>query len=73
MTEESQERKALPCPFCNGELSISKHFKEEMWSAIHRCKFIGPISFDWHDKVEQILNKWNTRNGQKALREKHDG
>ena len=51
----------LPCPFCGGELQINKHFKYEMWSAIHRCKIIGPIVFDFNDDLDYIIRNWNTR------------
>ena len=49
-----------PCPFCGGSAQLNKHFKEEMWSLIHRCEVMGPIMIDWTDR-ERAVTRWNTR------------
>lgn len=50
----------LPCPFCGRTPELNKHFREEMWTMIHRCKVIGPITFDWSSE-QRIAAQWNTR------------
>ena len=50
----------LPCPFCGGELVITKHFKMDVYSAVHRCKIVGSMSFDFQDRA-RIVSSWNTR------------
>ena len=51
----------LPCPFCGGEPTLTEHHLEKgLWNMIHRCKVIGPISWDWSDK-ERHVTRWNTR------------
>jgi hypothetical protein len=59
------EKKLLPCPFCGELPEISKHFKEEMYRLIHRCKVIGPIVLDWADKGYHE-HRWNRRTLTKA-------
>jgi hypothetical protein len=49
-----------PCPFCGERPEVTKHFKEDMYRLIHRCKVLGPVSFDWSDK-EPTHDRWNTR------------
>jgi len=49
-----------PCPFCGGLPKISKHYKEEMYTLLHRCQIAGIISFDWGNK-ERHEKAWNTR------------
>jgi hypothetical protein len=51
----------LPCPFCGETPTISKHFKEDLWSMIHRCEVIGPITIGWSGSMEYIIETWNTR------------
>ena len=56
------EMKLKPCPFC-GTLEIepmTKHFKLDAWSFVHRCPVIGVISFDFGERDRRI-NQWNTR------------
>lgn len=56
----------LPCPFC-GELPvITKHFKHEMYSFMHRCPVIGPISKDFRETAQGHVDMWNTRAEQPA-------
>lgn len=50
----------LPCPFCGKVLVITKHFKIDAYSLLHRCKVVGPIHFEWSDK-EFHVHRWNTR------------
>lgn len=51
----------LPCPFC-GELPvISKHFREEMYSFMHRCPVVGTISRDFRERAQDHADMWNTR------------
>lgn len=53
----------LACPFCGETPAITKHFKEQMWSLIHRCPVIGAITIDWHDSQREVVGQWNTRAG----------
>lgn len=53
--------KLLPCPFCGGDLEVTKHFKEEIWHGIHRCPVAGPLVFDWRESVQTIADEWNRR------------
>jgi len=50
-----------PCPFCGGDAEITKHFREEMWSLIHRCKVMGPMKLEWSESENSIIERWNTR------------
>ncbi len=54
------DAKLKPCPFCGGTAELNKHFKHDLWSLIHRCRLVGPISMEWGDKASHISN-WNTR------------
>jgi hypothetical protein len=58
---KEKSMKPLPCPFCGEQPLISKHYKEEMWNLIHRCKIVGPIAIDWKEAVETLLDRWNMR------------
>jgi len=49
-----------PCPFCGEIPKLSKHYKEERWQMIHRCKVMGPIVIDWNYE-DKIIEQWNTR------------
>ena len=49
------------CPWCEQRPIITKHYKEEMWNLIHRCKIIGTISFDWCGSLERLIMPWNER------------
>lgn len=49
------------CPFCKEVPEITKHFKEEMWSLVHRCRVVGPILFDWSADPQRHVARWNTR------------
>lgn len=53
--------KILPCPFCGGIPEITKHFKEEMWSLLHRCKIMGAIKLEWRENEDVLIQKWNIR------------
>ena len=55
------DKELKSCPFCGGEEAhITKHFKEDMYNLIHRCKIIGCIKLDWSDK-KTLIKAWNTR------------
>lgn len=55
----------LPCDFC-GELPvITKHHKEEIYGLTHRCKVLGPISWEFSER-DYIVKKWNTRTPNKS-------
>lgn len=49
-----------PCPFCGGELVITKHFKHDLYNAVHRCTAIPSVVFDLMER-ESIVKCWNTR------------
>lgn len=60
------KNKALKsCPFCGGEASITKHFREEMYNLIHRCPNMGAMSIDWRVTKDELIRIWNTRAGEK--------
>ena len=50
----------LPCPFCGGRAEIAKHFREDMWNLIHRCKVMDPMTMGWSDR-ETLVKRWNAR------------
>jgi hypothetical protein len=49
-----------PCPFCGEVPEVTKHFREDMWRLIHRCKAVGCIVVDWASQ-EWIEECWNQR------------
>lgn len=50
----------LLCPWCAEKPELNKHFREEVWSLLHRCKIMGPIKLEWGDRDDHIA-RWNTR------------
>jgi uncharacterized Zn finger protein len=50
-----------PCPFCGGEATLTKHFKDESWSLMHRCPKVGTIHLDFSSMKERHISAWNTR------------
>ena len=51
------------CPFCGERPKIDKHFRENLYCLVHRCKVLGcAISMDWNEK-NYLIEKWNTRHG----------
>jgi hypothetical protein len=50
----------LPCPFCGGHPTLTKHHREDMWGLIHRCEVVGAVSFDW-GAAERHAARWNRR------------
>ncbi|MEE4662754.1 hypothetical protein V2L09_02325 [Pseudomonas alliivorans] len=51
----------LPCPFCGQVPIITKHHREEMYSFMHRCEVLGPISRDFREDPAGHVRMWNTR------------
>lgn len=50
-----------PCPWCGEQPEVTKHFREEAWSLVHRCPVLAtPITFDWTTQ-ESIESRWNRR------------
>jgi hypothetical protein len=49
-----------PCPFCGGIPEIHKHFCDDMCRLLHRCPVIGPIMFEWDEKMN-LIRRWNIR------------
>jgi hypothetical protein len=58
----NKQPELLPCPFCGGELEVTKHFKQDLWGGVHRCPAIGVIIFDFTSR-ESIIKRWNKRVG----------
>jgi hypothetical protein len=53
--------KAEGCPWCGEAPQISKHFRDDAWRLIHRCKVMGPILIDWTYSEDRLVERWNTR------------
>jgi len=49
------------CPFCGEKPELTKHHKDPMWSLLHRCKIMGPLTIDWRESLSDIVRQWNTR------------
>ncbi|MFL1551711.1 Lar family restriction alleviation protein [Pseudomonas sp. D47] len=56
-----EEMKLEPCPFCGEKPVLTKHFKHEMYSFMHRCSVLGPISRDFRELAQDHVDMWNTR------------
>ena len=51
----------LPCPFCGGDdVSLTKHFRDDVWNLIHRCRYVAAITVDWSTRA-RVVERWNTR------------
>ena len=55
-----------PCPFCGGEVSITYHSADNVFSVWHkddRCKFIEPMYIDgkYAKSLSDARNIWNKR------------
>jgi hypothetical protein len=59
MPEETLE--PLGCPFCGEKPDVHKHHKDPLWSLLHRCKVIGPITIEWQSDRNGLIRVWNTR------------
>lgn len=58
--DEGAEIGLIYCPFCGKVPELSKHFREDQWQMIHRCRVIGPIVIEW-GSMERVISRWNTR------------
>lgn len=58
---KSNELDLLACPFCGGMPEITKHFREESYSFMHRCAVLGPISRDFRSDAQGHVDMWNSR------------
>jgi hypothetical protein len=56
-----EKLKVFDCPFCGEQPEITKHFKEALWSLLHRCTVVGPITIEWREKLSDLVRTWNTR------------
>lgn len=61
MTNNKPNDALLPCPFCGQVPIITKHHREEMYSFMHRCEVLGPISRDFREDPADHVKMWNTR------------
>jgi hypothetical protein len=52
--------KLLHCPFCGELPEVAKHFREDVYRLIHRCKIAGPIVLEWASKGANEA-QWNRR------------
>lgn len=55
-----------PCPFCGGEVSITYHSMDNVFSIWHKydgCKFIEPMYIDgkYAKSLSDARNIWNKR------------
>ncbi|WP_313316444.1 hypothetical protein [Pseudomonas sp.] len=51
----------LPCPFCGDKPQITKHHREDIYSFMHRCQVLGPISWGFREDQQTHVEKWNAR------------
>ncbi|MCK2118533.1 Lar family restriction alleviation protein [Pseudomonas juntendi] len=51
----------LPCPFCGEKPQITRHHREEIYSFMHRCPVLGPISWGFREDQQAHVEKWNAR------------
>jgi hypothetical protein len=51
----------LPCPFCGKAPELTKHFRDESYSFMHRCSVLGPISMGFREDPKCHEAVWNTR------------
>ncbi|GLO03356.1 hypothetical protein PPUJ13061_32540 [Pseudomonas putida] len=51
----------LPCPFCGEKPQITKHHREDIYSFMHRCPVLGPISWGFREDQQAHVEKWNAR------------
>ncbi|MFJ4113787.1 Lar family restriction alleviation protein [Pseudomonas sp. NPDC089758] len=51
----------LPCPFCGEKPQITKHHREDIYSFMHRCPVLGPISWGFREDQHAHIEKWNAR------------
>lgn len=51
----------LPCPFCGEKPQITKHHREDIYSFLHRCQVLGPISWGFREDQQAHIEKWNAR------------
>ncbi|HDS0936955.1 TPA: Lar family restriction alleviation protein [Pseudomonas putida] len=51
----------LPCPFCGEKPQITKHHREDIYSFMHRCPVLGPISWGFREDQQAHVEKWNDR------------
>ncbi len=51
----------LPCPFCGEKPQITKHHREDIYSFMHRCQVLGPISWGFREDQQAHIEKWNAR------------
>ena len=57
------------CPYCGELPEVTKHFKEELFCMVHRCKIFGPISIDFTN-MNNLQKRWNTRHNKELARPK---
>lgn len=51
----------MPCPFCGEKPQITKHHREDIYSFMHRCPVLGPISWGFREDQQAHIEKWNAR------------
>ncbi|GLO05729.1 hypothetical protein PPUJ13061_56330 [Pseudomonas putida] len=51
----------MPCPFCGEKPQITKHHREDIYSFMHRCPVLGPISLGFREDQQAHIEKWNAR------------
>ncbi|MEW9840553.1 hypothetical protein [Pseudomonas juntendi] len=51
----------MPCPFCGEKPQITKHHREDIYSFMHRCPVLGPISLGFREDQQAHIEKCNAR------------
>ena len=50
----------LDCPWCGEKPKITKHYKHDYYSLVHRCSVFTTLALDW-SSLESLEKRWNTR------------
>lgn len=59
--DKPEKLEVLGCPFCGEQPEINHHHKDPLWSLLHRCKVMGPLTIDWQSSLSSLVRQWNTR------------
>lgn len=49
------------CPWCGEKPEVTKHFKDDLWSLVHRCPVFITLQTNGWSSLDYIKERWNTR------------